>query len=161
MEFVYFGLERNKTVHIFQKPSIPTKKDVNAKEWQYCPCPLRPPSPMPSSTFIHYLSRCSEDPTAGNGKSIWLDRLPKKLNEPLKNTAEDLAMAWGLHIIEGPDMTMIVWVMLCVLAICFGPVIAYVVLRKDVQGATGIGGLYVSTLTLLWMVMKVSEWRDG
>jgi hypothetical protein len=52
---------------------------------------------------------------------------------------------------------MVLWTMIAVLGVCIGPVVAYVVLTKDIQGATGIGGLYVSVLTLLWMGMKISE----
>lgn len=50
--------------------------------------------------------------------------------------------------------------MICVLAACLGPVVAYVVMTRDVQGATGIGGMAVAVLTLLWMLMKIEEWKD-
>jgi hypothetical protein len=91
---------------------------------------------------------------------IWLSRLPKKLHDRLLETREPLAYAWGLHIIEGADRVMILWTMIGVLGVCIGPVVAYVVLTRDIQGATGIGGLYVSILTLLWMGMKISEYTE-
>ncbi|MCJ1309877.1 hypothetical protein MMC25_003538 [Agyrium rufum] len=168
IQFVQFGLENGNKVHIFQVPSYPTETDVTsggeAGKWLYKPCPPRPPPPMPSSAFIHYL-RCQQvpdDPTAPGAElcrapRLWLDKLPKKLHEQLQGTREPLAMAWGIHIVEGVDKAMVLWTMLVVLAVCLGPVVAYAVLRRDLQGATGIMDLFVSVLTLLWMAMKVAE----
>jgi hypothetical protein len=157
MRFVHFGFEtKKKKLHIFKEHSYPAREDVSARTWHYDPCPPEPPSPMPSSAFIHYLRHYDEDP-APVGECIWLRRLPKKLYEPLLRCSDPLACAWGLHIVEGPDKVKILWFVICTLVICLGPVVAYIVLKKDIQGATGIGGLYVAVLTLLWMVMKVVE----
>ena len=89
-----------------------------------------------------------------------MKRLPKKLHESITQCSDDLPTAWGIHIIEGPDKARILWTMICVLAACLGPVVAYVVMTRDVQGATGIGGMAVAVLTLLWMLMKIEEWKD-
>lgn len=69
-------------------------------------------------------------------------------------------MAWGIHIVEGPDAVWILWTMICILAVFLGPVVAWVVLRGDVQTATGVGSLVVSVLTPLCMAMKFFEWTQ-
>lgn len=88
---------------------------------------------------------------------MWLERLPKKMVDSLLSGSEPLVHGYGLHIIEGINITAVLWTLFCVLAVCLGPLIAYVVLKKDVQAATGAGGLAVSVLTLVWMAAKVSE----
>jgi hypothetical protein len=161
IKFVLFGLEDRHKIHIFEEPSFPPEEEVTAQRYHYLPCPPRwTPPPMPSSAFIHYLSKCIL-PSAKLGlKKNWLDRLPKKLQQSITRSDEDLVMAWGIHIIEGPDMVRILWTMICVLSVCLGPIVAYVLLKRDVQGATGIGGLAVSILAFLFMAMKYHEWRD-
>lgn len=58
-------------------------------------------------------------------------------------------------------MVRTLWTMICVLSVCLGPIVAYAVLKKDVQGVTGMGGLAVSILAFLFMAMKYHEWKDG
>jgi hypothetical protein len=115
---------------------------------------------MPSDTFIHYLCYCEDNPASTVGSRVWLDRLPKKMIHSLLSGSEPLVHGYGLHIVEGLNVTAVLWTLFCVLSVCLGPLIAYVVLRRDVQAATGAGGLAVSTLTLLWMAAKVSECEE-
>jgi hypothetical protein len=160
MKFVLFGLENKEKVFIFKEDVYPTEKHITAKTWHYAPCPLDTPPPMPSTAFIHYLRYCTDENLSAPGSRVWLDRLPKKLSESLMRSSDPLVPAFGLHIIEGIDTTAVLWTLLCLLSVCSGPLIAYVVLTKDVQGMTGVGGLLVSTLTLLWMATKISEYSE-
>ncbi|EON61803.1 hypothetical protein W97_01020 [Coniosporium apollinis CBS 100218] len=163
IKYVSFALEGKRKVHIFdsERDSFPTQDELNAKTWHYQPCPPKPPPPMPSSAFIHYLTSCKADVRVGLGPGFWLARLPKKMHESLARSSDPLPMAWGIHIIEGPDMVAVFWTMICVLTICLTPLVAYLVVKKDVQGTAGIGSLAVSVMTLLWMCMKICEWKDG
>jgi hypothetical protein len=84
----------------------------------------------------------------------------EKLGESMTQAGDDLSMAWGIHIVESPDMVWILWTMICVLTVCLGPIVAYIVLKGDVQSVTCVGDLAVSVLTLLWMCMKICEWSQ-
>ncbi|KAL9110801.1 MAG: hypothetical protein Q9187_008008, partial [Circinaria calcarea] len=159
IKYVSFGLENRHKVHIFEEDSVPTHTDHY--EWNPCPPKYCPPwGPVPRSAILHWLTRCKATNTGDGTKATWLNRLPKKLHESITQCSDDLPTAWGIHIIEGPDRARILWTMIIVLATYLGPVVAYVVVAKDVQGATGIGGMAVAVLTLLWMLMKIEEWKD-
>lgn len=161
IEFVSFGLEKRRKVHIFNEPSLPSADDVAAATWHYDPCPPNPPPlPMPSSAFIHYLTQCTAEPDPF-GRAVWLSRLPKKLNESLFKTTDDLAMAWGIHIIEGPDPVKIMWTVFVLLVICVGPLLAYAVAKQDIQGATGIMSTYLAVMTTVMTVMIFFQQKEG
>ncbi len=102
---------------------------------------------MPSSTFIHYLHHCNLDawPPTRN----WIDRLPKKLNGSLLTVLEPMPFAWGMHVEEGPNLAAIFWTMLVVILVSLGSLSAYVVYKKDVQSATGVGSLVLTVTGLL------------
>ena len=111
---------------------------------------------MDSDTFMH-LMKCPRNCS----KSVWLQRLPKKLFSSITRSSEDLHTAWGVHIIEGPDNVNIIFTIICVLFVCLGLVVIYAVKTKDVSGASGIGSFLITALTLLWMAMKIQQWKTG
>jgi hypothetical protein len=160
MKFVSFGLEHKEKVHIFQQDSYPTAQHVATHTWHYWPCPLEPPLPMPSSAFIHYLSHCNNSTQTTPKTPVWLPRLPKKLDESLLRSSDPLAHAFGLHIIEGLNKSAVLWTLFVVMSLCSGPLLGYIIMTKDVQGVTGIGGLIVGTLTLVWMSATVSTYGE-
>ncbi|KAF2437769.1 hypothetical protein P171DRAFT_172271 [Karstenula rhodostoma CBS 690.94] len=161
MKFVSFGLESEKgKVHIFQENAYPTAQHVATQTWHYWPCPLEPPLPMPSSAFIHYLCYCGENANSRSKKPVWLPRLPKKLEESLLRSTDPLAHAFGLHIVEGLNRTAILWTLFVVMTVCSGPLLGYVIATRDVQGATGIGGLIVAVLTLVCMSATASMYSE-
>ncbi|KAG8534374.1 uncharacterized protein KY384_001219 [Bacidia gigantensis] len=154
MQFVHFSLENRHRVGICQKDSIPSKEHVERKEYHYDPCPPKYSPLMDSDTFIHLMT-CPRECS----KAVWLHRLPKKLFSSITRSSDDLPTAWGVHIIEGPDNVKIIFTIICVLSVCMALVIAYGVKTKDVSGASGIGGVLVTTITLLWMAMKIQQWK--
>jgi hypothetical protein len=160
MKFVSFGLENKEKVHVFQEDMYPTAQHIAAQTWHYWPCPLEPPLPMPSSAFIHHLWYCKDKVDTNIRNPVWLPRLPKKLEESLLRSPDPLVHAFGLHIIEGLNRTAILWTLFGVLVVCSGPLLGYIIVTKDVQGVTGIGGLIVATLTLVWMSAMVSTYGD-
>ena len=98
-------------------------------------------------------------------QKCWLERLPKKLTEPLitrSATTNDtrLIEAWGVHVNEGLDATMVFWTMLLALAISLGPLLGgYIYLTSDVQSATGIGSIVLGVMAILWMCMQIETAR--
>ncbi|KAI0022956.1 hypothetical protein F4780DRAFT_120038 [Xylariomycetidae sp. FL0641] len=163
VKFVKFGLEptggesaQSPKAHIFEEPSYPTAEDVSSQRWHCDPVPKTPnEKPMPSSVFIHYLLYCDGPPT-----DVLLKRLPKKLRlSLLKEAAVDdqLLMAWGMQLIEGPDKAKIVAFMISVLVICIGPLVVYIFLSHGIATASGVASVFVAVVTLLWMAMRVYQ----
>ncbi|MCJ1359520.1 MAG: hypothetical protein MMC33_009522 [Icmadophila ericetorum] len=146
-------------VCIHQENSVPGHLDPY--EWEPCPRKNPPPyGPVHPNRILHWLDqRCNVLAPGAAYKDLWLKRLQKKLNDSITNCNEDLPEAWGIHIIDGADKVAMLWTVICVLAVCLAPVAAYVVLTKDIQGASGTGGLIVAVLTILWMAMKIEEWK--
>lgn len=169
MRFVYFGLEQRDKVHILCKDeSYPSQDAIKAQEYHYTPCPVRPKGsmPMPSDTFIHYLHYCNLDVDVLPAQRTWLDRLPKKVREPLLNTSpvadgSTLVEAWGVHIIEGVDSTAVLWTTILVLFISLGPLLAaYISMTGDVQSATGVASVVLGVIAMLWMCLQVEVGRN-
>lgn len=169
MRFVYFGLEQKDKVHILCKEeSYPSQDDIKAEKYHYTPCPIRPKGsmPMPSDTFIHYLYYCNLDVDVLPTQRTWLERLPKKMREPLLNAStttdgSTLVEAWGVHIIEGLDSTAVLWTTILVLFISLGPLLAaYISMTGDVQSATGVASVVLGVIAILWMCMQVEVGRN-
>ena len=94
-----FTVQDSLRVGILQKPlSIPPQQEVDSKRYTYSPCPLGGDPPMPSDIFLHYLT-C----TAPESSSVWLPRLPKKLDPSILPLTGSINEAWGIHINEGPN----------------------------------------------------------
>lgn len=169
MRFVYFGLEQSNKVHILSKDeSYPPQDEIAAHRYHYTPCPTIPSGslPMPSDAFIHYLQYCNLDVEVPPTQRIWLDRLPKKLKEPLVKASKTpdpnkFVEAWGVHIDEGLDATMALWTTIIALALGLGPLLGiYIHQTGDVQSATGIGSVILGIMAILWMCMQVDIGRN-
>jgi len=156
VNFAQFGLEKDShKAHIFAEPAYPDKEAINSGEWHYN---LHPPlKPMPSTAFIHYLLH-----EAAPDDDRFQRRLPKKLRMSIFQSRASvpdypIVFGWGIHIIEGPDWPKVIWIFITVLIACFTPLIAYVTINRDWATATSTGGLIVSSLTLVWMMMSISQ----
>lgn len=169
MRFVYFGVEQGRKVHILsQDESYPPQDEIAAQRYIYTPCPTIPTGslPMPSNAFIHYLQYCNLDVEVPPAQRIWLDRLPKKLKEPLMEASKNpdpnkFVEAWGVHIDEGLDATMALWTTIIALALGLGPLLGvYIHHTGDVQSATGIASVVLGIMAMLWMCMQVEIGRN-
>ncbi|KAK3704684.1 ankyrin repeat [Vermiconidia calcicola] len=153
MDFVNFAFENKRRVHIYAKESFPPETAVGHGSYHYDPCPMQPCPPMPSTAFIHWLHHCNLDKEPM--QRIWLDRLPKKLNEPVESSRDPMPIAWGMHVKEGADRAAIFWAMILMILVCIAPLVAYLVCTRDVQSATGIASTILACVALLWMAMQV------
>lgn len=117
--------------------------------------------PMPSHTFIHYLHDCDLDVELSHTQRIWLDRLPKKMKEPLVNTTNitggsTLVEAWRLHIVEGVNHLAVLWTIIAALLVTFVTLLgAYASAKVDLQGSTGVASVVLGTIALLTMCIQV------
>ena len=120
MEFAHSGLEERHRVHIF------VEVHIHAKEYHYQLCPLKHPYRCQAehSCVIWYNTSTLWIPRIGNEFGL-IDSLKSSTNP--QSLARLLPMAWGIHIIEGSDYVWKVWTIICVLVVCSGPVIAYVI----------------------------------
>jgi len=90
-------------VGILLKPlAVPPKSEVDAKKYNYHPCPL---DGEPQITSRHlpafpqlYSTRCE--------KSL-APEVPTETDSPILGFAGDVTYGWGIHIIEGPNYFMI------------------------------------------------------
>ncbi|KAK5711693.1 hypothetical protein LTR17_018274 [Elasticomyces elasticus] len=169
IRFVRFGLEQQKKVHILcEKESFPSESDVKARTYHYMPCPMSPlgSPPMPSDAFIHYLHDCNLDGDDASRRSIWLNRLPKKLEESVVAQArsagdQTLVEGWGVHVIEGIDGAAVLWTTIVALLVGIGPLLgSYIALTGDVQSATGIASLIVAIIAILMICMQIEIGRS-
>lgn len=164
MRFVYFGAEQRDKVHILcRDESYPPREEVKEGRYIYTPCPMMPEGsmPMPSDTLIHYLHHCNLDVELSHVQRSWLDRLPKKMKEPLVNTtnitgASTLVEAWGVHIAEGLNHLAVLWTIIAALLVTFVTLLgAYTSAKVDLQGSTGVASVVLGTIALLTMCIQV------
>ena len=135
-------------VGILQGPSsIPT----DSKDYDFQPCPMKDPPPVPENLFLHLLT--SEKP---HHDDIWLSRLPKKRGTrflaPQSTSYQDkkYVTGWGVHIIEVPNGDAIIWT--TGIGVLFSLTIALIyigVSRGDVQSAFAISAFLVASESAL------------
>ncbi|KAL9118045.1 MAG: hypothetical protein Q9187_005412 [Circinaria calcarea] len=147
VQFVQFSLEERHQVGILDFPlALPPETEVIAKRYEYDPCPLRPPPPIPSHIFLHYLNSSREHP-----RSLWLDRLPKKLTESIKQSTDPLPIGWGIHIIEGPNRRAMFWITVLIVLLSIIVSTTWTAVKGDIQGGFGLGAWIVSVPGVLMM----------
>jgi hypothetical protein len=138
----------------FEKDSIPSKKEVLKAEYSFKPCPPTIGKlPMPPHIFMHSF----QEPGDHTG-SLAVERLPKKLREKLSchNNQLNVPVGWGIYIIEGYNWKLIRRCAGSAFLATFILTVLWCILKKDVQGGTGIGQYSIAALALA-LAMFVSE----
>lgn len=145
---------------IHKKPDeFPPQLELDSKRYHY----LCPKIRMPANVFLHYLHRARWNVWGEHTEDVWLRRLPKKLNDGVlaamqQNAAvnqqssltdPDLALGWGVHILDGPNHA-VLGMLLCVgIAISFlvsGMVIGF---AKTQEQGFGIGSFLLAIFSSL------------
>jgi hypothetical protein len=116
-----------------------------------------PPPPIPSNTFIHYLRECDLDSYLGSRDNEILEIIAKKLDTRVSDHPSLSTKAYGMLVHEGPDVTAILWTMVIMVVVLSVPLVAFIVITKDIQSATGLAATALAILTLLWMGMQVDR----
>jgi hypothetical protein len=154
MSYVEFALDRKQKVHIYQfKDAYPPKAELDAGRYMY----NMPPPPIPSNTFIHYLRECDLDSYSGSQDNEILEIIAKKLDTRVSDHPSLSIKAYGMLVHEGPDVTAILWTMAILVVVVCVPLIAFIVVTKDIQSATGLAAAAFAIVTLLWMGMQVDR----
>ena len=94
--------------------SLPSE---DRKDYDYSPRPALKTPPISSQSFVHYLK--SPVNVSSNSTSL-LDRVPKKLDSPLKSGATE----WGIYFTEDVDHRRIFWCVLPLLVVAAIPPLA-------------------------------------
>lgn len=119
---------------------------------------------MPVNIFLHYLHKARWKTSGKHEESIWLRRLPKKLNksvideiwEHVRNNDpddsselndEDLAFGWGVHILDGPNHAVLGVFLAIGLVIAFTISVMVVGFAKTQEQGFGIGSFLLSVMT--------------
>lgn len=138
--------------------ALPSKDDIVKRTWEYCPCPrlcnLEDPPPIPKETFFHFFS--SHRP---HNSPFWLNRLPKKLNTSIypnchPSTSSSVVVGYGILIVEGLNAKVLMG--LGVIAVVLSAIVTaiWAVITEDVQSATGVGGLLVTSFGTLLVIFQ-------
>lgn len=120
--------------------------------------------PIPPDLFFH-LWECPEHitPTVQN---LWLNRLPKKLDEKLDKVClgtrpdGELILGWGVLVIEGLHRRRILRLTIAIVALSMVISVAYSAGTKDVSSGFAVGALLVGCWTL-FIAALYSEWVAG
>ena len=138
---------------VLDRPGIPPETEVSSHRYEYRPCPFEPDElPMPDHQFFHLFYK-----PAGHQRSIWTQRLPKKLKESIFSSSDELPIGWGIHITEAPDFYVISAFTLTGLVVSGILAIVWATVTKDVQGAFGMGS-YIAAIQAAWMATMYFKW---
>jgi hypothetical protein len=125
--------------------SIPPDDEVDPKRnYYYTPIPMDVP-PVPSNIFLHELTK---DPIL-HRSTTWMSRLPKKLNNSIFSTVNEVEWGWGVHIVEGYNAKALGGAVLLGLIASYIAGSLYWGLAGDIQGGTGLGSWLLTGLGVL------------
>jgi hypothetical protein len=120
--------------------------------------------PIPSTLFFH-LWECPGDITS-TSQDMWLNRLPKKLDEKLERvclgTRPDgqIILGWGILVVEGIHKRRISRLTTAMAALAIVISMAYSAERKDVPSGFAIGALVVACWTV-FMTALYFEFQES
>lgn len=114
---------------------------------------MRVKTPIDYRTFIHLMNHCKKsDAVNASGitlpeDAIFLERLPKKLNESMfTGPRSPMQFGWGVHIIEGPDKVILSIATFVGLLLSFVVSILYAHFYKTEESGVGIGQWIVAAI---------------
>jgi hypothetical protein len=149
-----FALQDTLRVSILQKPlSIPPEQEVDSKRYIYSPCPFGDDPPMPSDVFLHCLTCTAIEPS-----SAWIPRLPKKLDTSIFRFIGPINEGWGIHIIEGPNWSLIGMLNLFMIVISGVAAGLWKLYMNDFQGAFGFAAWILMVVNAVLLVY-VARWN--
>ncbi|KAG4428249.1 hypothetical protein IFR05_016268 [Cadophora sp. M221] len=162
VDFVMFSVSRRTQygAGIHKKPDeFPPQKELDEKRYHY----LCPKIRMPVNVFLHYLHRARWNIWGEHTEDTWLQRLPKKLDESVVAKVQEddatnqqdeqealkdpnLAFGWGVHIIDGPNHSVLS--LLLAIGVAFAFVISGMVVgfAKTQEQGFGVGSFLLAIL---------------
>ncbi|KAK8005632.1 hypothetical protein PG990_011669 [Apiospora arundinis] len=152
IEFVNFELmQRTQTgecVGNYQTDSIPSIKEVMARQYTFWPCPPAIGSvPIQSHIFMHSFLTPGD-----HGTTRDFERLPKKVNTKLTcsagaTNARQVPMGWGIYIVEDLNTTLLASLLLAILLLVLIITTVWSIHKDDIQGGMGIGQFAIAFVT--------------
>ena len=153
IHFVQFAVRAGGAqVGIYDGPMvIPPEAEILAERWHHYQSPLDPLPPIHRRTFYHFSNSKPHDHVrTGNAAFdlMFYDRLPKKLNSSILTAqSTDGNFGWGIHIIEGPNKSIIAWLVAAVITISFVVAVMYDIIRDNADSGFAIGQWLVAALS--------------
>jgi hypothetical protein len=125
---------------------------------------------MPVNVFLHYLHRARWNIWGEHTEDIWLQRLPKKLNESVLTEVRqegatnqqdeqeaimdpNLAFGWRVHILDGPNHAVLGLLLAMGVAVAFvisGMVVGF---AKTQEQGFGVGSFLLAILASIMAAM--------
>ncbi|KAK8877633.1 hypothetical protein PGQ11_002579 [Apiospora arundinis] len=152
VEYVNFELiQRRQTgecVGNYQIDSIPSIKEVMARQYTFWPCPPAIGSvPIQSHIFMHSFLTPGD-----HGTTRDFERLPKKVNTKLTcsagaTNARQVPMGWGIYIVEDLNTPLLASLLLAILLLVLIVTAVWSIHKDDIQGGMGIGQFAIAFVT--------------
>ncbi|KAK6840062.1 hypothetical protein PG987_005928 [Apiospora arundinis] len=152
VEYVNFELiQRRQTgecVGNYQIDSIPSIKEVMARQYTFWPCPPAIGSvPIQSHIFMHSFLTPGD-----HGTTRDFERLPKKVNTKLTcsagaTNARQVPMGWGIYIVEDLNTPLLASLLLAILLLVLIVTAVWSIHKDDIQGGMGIGQFALAFVT--------------
>ena len=134
---------------------LPPPEEVSNQRYHYIPCPLvNIEEVIPDHIFFHLFY----DP-APHYNSKWMRRLPKKLDQSIFDSTDQIPVGWGMHIVETANLHIVLLALLIGLIISGVVAVVYACKMRDVQGGFGIGAYFATVLTV-WMSAMYFKWSQ-
>ncbi|KAI9890753.1 MAG: hypothetical protein M1814_003683 [Vezdaea aestivalis] len=158
IEFVKMQLDLPNNADPYEKPrpDIPPAEEILSNRYHTIVRDLeRDGCPIPSDRFMH----CFYDPSNHTGRR-WIDRLPKKLGDSLKDIrTPGVDHAWGIFIHDGPNWFVIIPCVLFGLVCSLLVAVLYALCKKDVQGGWTLGS-WVVGCEAVWLTVMFSRYAQ-
>ena len=144
IKFVQLEMYKSELVDIRKQDDLPPEDKKN--EYRYNPVPAEIIPPVGENHMLHLINH----PTHAEEDGFVLDRIPKKLKEPLHVCpSRGTGLGWGIYFIEGWQVSIITIVAFAVLlAGSLAFLICWSVLKHDIQGASGVAAYIIAFLGL-------------
>jgi hypothetical protein len=109
---------------------------------------------MPAHVFLHFLHKARWSVWGEHREDIWLQRLPKKLNESILVATQgqsdpDLLFGWGVHIIDGANHSFLGLLLAVLILITFVVSVVVYGIAHTQEQAFGIGSYLIALVTCL------------
>lgn len=133
-------------------PSLPPEHEVTIlRNWHYHPCPREVEEfRIPETT-----AACLLEPGHAFPDDVWLELFPKKLHHSLAYESGTVTVAWGIQIVEGLNLAVIIWLLLLIFLFSALMAVLYSVITRDVAGAFTISAWLMGTSTLFTIYVQL------
>ena len=167
-DILQFGVQQRHIVGIYRTPAeLPPEAEVLSQRYHYFECPTLNQPPIPSHLFMHYLYAArhfhnASPPVGIHSGTTMLNRVPKKLGSSIfaQATSDSEVFGWGIHIVEGPNMAAVCWILTGGLMISFLVSVLYAYISGIQDQGFDIGSWLMSVIAA-FVTALYFHWKES